>query len=355
MATRTDWPDATGPDPGLVVTIITKGSPEQLTGGYLFHRRLAEAGPANDARVEFVSAVPGRDPLAPARGVSVVDSIVAWCVTPWMWRHRRPVAAILHQPPGGIGAGRLRTAWQRPLDRACYRRCALLLPASAELGRSLAEDHGLDPQRIHVLEPGSDVAAPSDAVPDLRAGRRIAVLCVGNWLPSKGVLELLDAVGTLASEAVTLHLVGRADVDPTYASAVRARIARPDLSGRVVVHGPLARDRVGALYQAADAFALASYVETYGTVYGEALAAGLPTVGWAAGNLPHLVTDGQEGALAAPGDVPGLAAILERLASDERWRSELAAGARRRGATLPTWDQTASRFFDAIRSMTTPD
>jgi glycosyltransferase involved in cell wall biosynthesis len=73
---------------------------------------------------------------------------------------------------------------------------------------------------------------------------------------------------------------------------VRARLSAADLAGRVVVHGPLPVAQVAAYYAAADAFVLASSREPYGTVYGEAMAAGLPVVGYAAGNLPHLARDG---------------------------------------------------------------
>ncbi len=79
---------------------------------------------------------------------------------------------------------------------------------------------------------------------------------------------------------------------------------------------------------------LPSWREPYGTVYGEALAAGLPVVGWRAGNLPHLVSDGVEGVVLDPGDIPTLAAALDRLASDELWRAAVARAACRRGAAL---------------------
>ena len=85
-----------------------------------------------------------------------------------------------------------------------------------------------------------------------------------------------------------------------------ARLARADLVGRVVVHGPLSLEAVAALYQAADAFVLPSLKEPYGTVYGEAMAFGLPVVGWRAGNLPYLAEHEREGLLAEPGDLPGL-------------------------------------------------
>jgi glycosyltransferase involved in cell wall biosynthesis len=131
---------------------------------------------------------------------------------------------------------------------------------------------------------------------------------------------------------------------------VRNRLTRPDLAGRVVVHGPLPVEGVAACYAAADAFALASSREPYGTVYGEAMAFGLPVVGYAAGNLPHLARNGEEGLIVPPGDVAGLAAALGRLADDGQLRARLGAAAARRAATFPTWEDTAARLFGELRA-----
>jgi glycosyltransferase involved in cell wall biosynthesis len=313
---------------------------------------MAEAAPARDATVEFVPLARWQNPFPRSPGVVVIDSITAWSVAPWMLTRRsRPVAAILHQPPGGIGQRALRTALQRPLDRACYRRCDLLIAASTALGAELTEVHRFPADRVGVVEPGCDLPLDGVAAMDLRRGRRVALLCVANWSATKGLLELLDALAGLPDGHATLHLAGREDVDAAYTAQVRTRLERPDLRDRVVTHGPLDRDGVATLFANADAFVLPSYVETYGTVYGEALAAGLPTVGWRAGNLPNLVTDGQEGCLVAPGDVDGLRGVLDRVSVDDAWRSQLAAAARRRGASLPTWDDAADAFFDALRSL----
>jgi glycosyltransferase involved in cell wall biosynthesis len=339
--------------PQLVVTLVTRGSPEQVTGGHLYHRRMAEAAPARNAILEFISTTALRRPFRRARGLVVVDSITAWSVAPWVVldRRRRPLAAILHQPPGGVGQGRLRTALQRPLDRAFYRRCDLLLVASKALRDRLVRDHGLAAARMVVVEPGSDLPFGGREAGDLRRGRRIAVLCVGNWLPNKGVLELLDAIAALPTDHATLHLAGRADVDVDYAARVRTRASSPNLMDRVVVHGPVTRDEVAALYRGADVFALPSYDEAYGTVYGEALAAGLPVVGWRSGNLPNLVEDGREGCVVSPGDVAALSAALLRLSTDDDWRAALTASARERGRRLPTWDDAADAFFGALRTL----
>jgi glycosyltransferase involved in cell wall biosynthesis len=177
---------------------------------------------------------------------------------------------------------------------------------------------------------------------------------VGNWVARKGTLELLAAFAALPPELATLHLAGRDDAEPGYGTRVRARLAEPDLAGRVVVHGPVPRAEVARLYAGADAFVLPSYVEPYGTVYGEALAAGLPVVGWRAGNLPHLATHGREGVILEPGDVAGLTEALQRLADDESWRRQLAEAAHQRGMHLPTWDDTAALFFGTLRSLARP-
>lgn len=342
-----DEVDEGGP---LVVSLLTLGSPTAVTGGHLYHRRMAEAAGAHGARVDFVSAGL-RNPLGHAQGVLLVDSLAAWAVAPHVVARRRPVAplaAILHQPPGGVGQRAIRTAVQRPLDELLYRRCDVLIAASQALADDLVDKYELPADRIHVVEPGCDLPAVGDVPGDLREGRRIGLLCVGNWLPNKGVLDLLDALSTLPQDDVTLHLVGRTDIDVGYASRVRARIAAPDLAGRVVVHGVVTAEQVARLYAAADAFALPSYVETYGTVYAEALSAGLPTIGWRSGNLANLIVDGEHGCLVDPGDIVGLSAALGRVATDDHWRAELASAARRRGKALPTWRTTAERFFGVL-------
>jgi glycosyltransferase involved in cell wall biosynthesis len=118
-----------------------------------------------------------------------------------------------------------------------------------------------------------------------------------------------------------------------------------------VAHGRVDPALVPAFYASADLFALPSLRETYGTVYAEAMAAGLPVVGYRAGNLPYLAADGGEGLLADPGDIAGLAAALRRLIEDDGLRLRLATAARVRASTFPTWDDSAAIFFDTIRQV----
>ncbi|MDQ1621112.1 MAG: hypothetical protein QOE19_3681 [Actinomycetota bacterium] len=337
-----------------------------MTGGYLYHRRIAELAAAHDARVTFFSLPDRPFPLPALSGPSVLraatsappdvlllDSIAAAFVGPWV-RSRRvavPLVAILHQPPGGIDHGPRRARVQAMLDRLAYAGAARLLVASAALGEAMRAE-GVPDHLLRVVPPGRDVAC--SAVPpsgDLRSGRRAAVLSVGNWVERKGLLELLEAVGCLPEDLVTLHLVGDSRPDPAYAARVRTRLAAGDLTGRVVVHGPKTIEETAGFYRAADIFALASLREPYGTVYGEAMAAGLPVVGWAAGNLPRLARDGVEGFAVTPGDELGLVTALRRLAEDEPLRRRMGGAAGHRAESFPTWDETAGLLFAELRAV----
>jgi glycosyltransferase involved in cell wall biosynthesis len=358
----------------LDIVLVTLGDPGRLTGGYLFHRRMADRAARHGASLRFVSFPDRPFPLATLAApevlrraesgdVLVLDSIVAAFLGPWLALRdpKVPLVAMLHQPAGGIDFGPWRTTIQARLDWMAYRRAALLMVASETLRQGLRAA-AVPESRIRLVAPGRDgaiVAAESagDAVDkgELRQGRRAAVLCVANWLAQKDILAVLEAVARLPDEAVTLHLAGDTEVDPRYAERVRARLAAPELVGRVVAHGRLAPARVAALYAAVDAFVLASHKEPYGTVFGEAMAAGLPVIGWRVGNLPHLATDGREGLLLAPGDIEGLAAALRRVAEDDELRRRLGAAARERALSLPTWDETAATFFEVIAEVAETD
>lgn len=339
---------------------MTLGDPETLTGGYLYHLRMAALAPARDAQVRFFSfpdhpfpipVAAGPRMIEAARGcdVVVVDSIAAWCAAPWLGRLHSPVAGMLHQLPGGMDHNGLRHTLQAPLDRRAYRHMSTIMVASDALKADLSAE--LDPSRLVVVAPGRDVAAPSRVISDLSNGRRIALLAVGNWVERKGIVELLDAFAELRPDLATLHLVGRTDIDPRYGARVEQAVAR--LGDRVVVHGPLPKEEVAAMYLAADAFVLASREEPYGTVYGEAMASGLPVIGWDSGNLPHLARHDASGLIVPRGDVKALTRSLGRIATDEDLRARLARGAKERSASFPTWEETANRFFGELRRLVT--
>ena len=345
------------------VALVTLGDPAALTGGYLYHRRMARAAHANDATLSFVSFPDRRFPSPTLAGPTVagqvreqrpdvvaLDSLAAAFAAPWLRGFPGPLAAIIHQSPGGIGHGAVRNLVQRKLDLVAYRRCDRIMVASETLTDELTR-HGVKPETIVFVPPGRDVATTTDAALDLRRGRRSAALCVANWSEHKGIVELLRAFTTVPEPLCTLHLVGDEDVDPRYTERVGELLARGDLAEKVVRHGPLPSEEVGAMYGAADMFVLPSMREAYGTVYGEAMAAGLPVVGWNLGNLANLARQERDGFLLEPGDIAGLTEAITKLCQDGELRNRMSRSARERADSFPTWNESAELFFSVLRAL----
>jgi glycosyltransferase involved in cell wall biosynthesis len=79
------------------------------------------------------------------------------------------------------------------------------------------------------------------------------------------------------------------------------------------------KERLARLYAAADVFATASRMETYGLTLVEALCCGTPVVAHRVGGIPEAAPEGDHVSLCAPGDRAALGqAILERLLARSR-------------------------------------
>jgi len=138
------------------------------------------------------------------------------------------------------------------------------------------------------------------------------ILFVGRLVPEKGVFDLLAAYARLDSglrREVGLVLVGD--------GACREKLeeeSRAIIPGAVVFAGFAQREQLGTYYGLAEMLVLPTYSDPWGLVVNEAMACGLPVVvSRVAGCALDLVRENWNGAMVTPGDVPGLAAALQRL------------------------------------------
>lgn len=341
--------------------LLVPGPADAISGGHLYNREMARRAAAHGARIdiEYLPATlpAGAQALRRSLERAVPDEVlIDSLAVAWLGRWAAPAAhpawiAIAHQPPGGLDGSPAHLRLRRAADLAGYGRVDGIIAT----GRTVAEElaaAGVAPSRIRIVNPGRAlVARPDTELPELRRGRRIALLCAANWLPRKGLVALLGAVGRLPDELVTVHLAGDEHADREHRRRVRRVLGHPALSGRVVVHGTVSPSRMAVLYAAADVFALPSRDEPYGMVYTEAMASGLPVIGWRSGNLPHLCSDGREGLLVPTGDGAGLAAAIRALAEDQTLRERLGRAAAQRAAALPDWDAAAAAFVSAALSL----
>ena len=343
------------------VAFVTVGDPGRLTGGYLYNARvLAELRERGVAVEEVVpcgaspqeqeeAATRLRSVLDPRRfDVVVVDALARILCAPHLprWREERPVVAMVHELPSVAAAGDA-TGEERGHEEALLQ--ADLLICVSEHGAKILEDRGARAERIRIVPPGFDRFAKVEGTgPPVRGGA-VRALCVAQWIPRKGILDLVRAWALHERPGAILELVGETAADPAYARSVNAAIA--DATGApIIVSGPVDDATLGAAYSAADLFALPSRYEGYGVVYAEALAHGLPVVACSAGPVPELV--GAEAALLVePGDVEALSGALDLLLIDAALRSRMSAAARRRAGELPRWEETVAGFVRVLEEV----
>ncbi|TCK20881.1 glycosyltransferase family 4 protein [Pseudonocardia endophytica] len=139
------------------------------------------------------------------------------------------------------------------------------------------------------------------------------LLVVGLLLARKGISDLLEALarpGVFPPDA-RLTIAG----DGPERAAIEARIARPDLAGRVAMLG--FRPDVPELMRAADAVVVPSRMEQQPLVVIEAMAAGKPVLATDTGDAATMLdAPGASRHLAVPGDVGSLATALRGLFDD---------------------------------------
>jgi glycosyltransferase involved in cell wall biosynthesis len=110
--------------------------------------------------------------------------------------------------------------------------------------------------------------------------------------------------------------------------AVRQRVARPDLAGRVELVGARPRDEIAERYRRAAVLCLPSIYEGFPVTIVEAMAAGLPVVATRVAGVPEAVEHGRTGLLVAPEDAFALSRALDRVLEDVDLRHRMSRAAR---------------------------
>ena len=254
----------------------------------------------------------------PDDAVVLLDGLVAStapeALVPQARRLRQVVLVHMplgHRPPDDeAGAVRAR-------EREVLAAAAAVVTTSAWTRRRLGELYALPADRVHVTEPGVDVAslAPGTAAGD-------SLLCVAALTPDKGHDVLLDALAMVSDLSWRCECVGSLVRDPAFADGVRRCARNRGLGDRVRFPGPLSGPELDRAYAAADLLVLASRAETYGMVVTEALARGTPVLATEVGGVTEALGHGEDGTrpglLIPPADPAALGAALRAWLEDRR-------------------------------------
>lgn len=252
-----------------------------------------------------------------------------------------PVLLALHTPMVAIAAvdDRFPLASREVQDLiayevACCRQASGVAAAYPSTFEYLADEYQMtfDADRQWFLPHGVE-DEPDCAEPPAGSNGPFVVLFVGRLEARKGVDTLLEAAVQLLDRGrdVTFQLAGigsEAGSGNAFREQFESRY--PGWAGsRVVFSGELSPEELRLAYRRASVVAVPSRFESFGLVAVEAMRAAKPVVATRVNGLESVVTDGVDGLLVAPGDVPALAAAIEQLHDDVELRRTMAANARR--------------------------
>jgi glycosyltransferase involved in cell wall biosynthesis len=345
------------------LALVLPGDPATPTGGYEYDRRIVAglralgwAVTVHALDASFPAPTPAARVAARAAFARIPDDAtvlvdgLAFGAIPEIAsaeaRRLRLVALVHHPLAEETGLEPPRADALRRSEAQALAAARLVVATSGSTARALA-GYGVPPERIAVVEPGTDPAPLAAG----SGGPGVALLCVAAVVPRKGHTVLVEALSGLADRDWTLACVGSLERSPRTVAALEQRIAALGLAHRVAIRDAVDRATLDLHYARADVFVLPTFHEGYGMALAEALARGLPVVSTRVGAVPDTVPP-DAGLLVTPGDPAALRDALARVIDNRALRGRLAAGALRARMRLPDWDAACARLAAALT--TTP-
>lgn len=225
-----------------------------------------------------------------------------------------------------------------------YRAAARILAISQAVRNELLAA-GLDANRINVVPDG--VQIPAAITPDARENARkrwgfrpdeTVIECVGALTPEKGHGLLIDAFTKFRRDFSNFRLLLAGE------GRLRAQLERQAQAaglGSAIVFAGFVPD-VEAVYAAGDLFVLPSLSEGAGSSLIQAMAYGLPVLGFGRQGVAEIIEDGRTGVLVREANAEALASAAVRMVRDAGFRERLSRAARETAASR----YSAERMID---------
>ncbi len=236
---------------------------------------------------------------------------------------------------------------RREMQLSVYERATGVIAESHWLRRSLIEQSGVSPAKVHVAPPAivAEKSEGGEARPlRQREAPRRKLLFVGR---QHEVTDFYRKGGDLVVAALGIL---RRDYDPQITLTMVGMENWP-LRGEppegVNFQGVLPAEEVGKLYESHDLFVMPSRMEPFGLVFVEALSRGMPCVARNACAMPEVITPGVSGALIERDDPNELAAAIADVLADDDIYLRCAARAPQMAAYF-SWQRVAREVVDVV-------
>ena len=158
----------------------------------------------------------------------------------------------------------------------------------------------------------------------LRSHEKVIFLFMGLYIPSKGIIDLIQATALIKREGLDtfcMTLCGKGEME----REIDSKIEEYNLNGNIINKGWVSGEVKENCFKEADVLVLPSYKEGMPMVILEAFSYGLPVIATNISGIPELITHGENGFLFRPGDIESLAIYMKTMMSDAALRKRMGA------------------------------
>ena len=205
--------------------------------------------------------------------------------------------------------GNQTTPSQAVILKKSYSEARKIICVGTKLKRSLYP-YINDLDKVTVIPNFVDTSTFKFSLHQTEKEKHFTFISTGNLNKRKGFRDLLVAFHRTFKEMPHVSLLIAGDGEEM--QSLTEQIQSLQLQGQVKLTGLLSREELSELLGTCDAFVLASYAETFGIVFIEAMATGLPAIGTECGGPEDIITP-ESGFLIQPGDVEALAGKMKAL------------------------------------------
>ncbi len=262
------------------------------------------------------------------------------------------VTPFLHLGDPHDSRDRTRRAYLSPALMWLLRQADRVF-VQTDVERSALLERGFSPEKL-VLQ-GMGVDLPGCTGGDRERARaawgvaqgEVVVGHLANNSVEKGTVDLLRAARRAWGQGHRFRLLLAGPEMPNF----RAFWRNYPLKERVSRLGSLSADQKRDFFAGIDVFAMPSRSDSFGLVFPEAWANGMPNLAYEAGGVPGVIRDGEDGLLVRCGDVVELARSLGRLVDDGELRRKLGESGRARLARDFCWDDKLALVSQVYRDL----
>jgi glycosyltransferase involved in cell wall biosynthesis len=179
----------------------------------------------------------------------------------------------------------------------------------------------------------------------------LRLIFVGNVLPNKGLLPLINVLSGLPAKKWFLTVIGSLTMDRCYTRRVEKLIAVKKVSRQINLAGP--KDGVELVKHLSQShiFIMPYSHEGFGMAYMEAMAFALPVIGSAAGAVREFVTPGKNGFLIRPHDFSSVHYHINNLYQNREGLAEMSRAAFRMFMDHPKWEDTMESIHGYLTNL----